>query len=49
MRRLYVALVAAIVLSSAILAVAAVSQPAAHAQQRNAYWPYSVEISVSDK
>jgi len=27
----------------------AVSQPQAHAQQKNAYWPYSVETSVKDR
>ena len=49
MRQVYVALVAAVALSAVILAVVVVTQPTAHAQRHNQYWPYSVEVSVRDK
>jgi len=43
-----VALMCALVIFSGWLV--AVSQPQqAHAQQKNAYWPYSVETSVKDR
>ena len=49
MRRGYIALVAAVALSAAILAVVVVTQPQAHAQRHNAYWPYSVETAIRDR
>ena len=45
------AIVAAVAMAAVFVFVGfvMVTQPQAHARHHNAYWPYSVEMSVKDK
>lgn len=48
-RHVYVAALAAIAVALVFVAVVVATQPKAHAQKHNAYWPYSVETVIYDK